>query len=261
MQTGSKKFESSVKNPRCRLRFERYHILRVIGRSVARCVLATGRTTPWSSSLLYWNCRWKQCTATIFNIFKAGMSRGLPAPFFYSVKRSNKPAEYEQARLWVLRLLQKAEFEKELEDLQKDRLNTKRLLKLNPFIDQEAMLRVGCDAEIFNDHKHPLLLSGDHHNTMDDSTSTIQNSLRRRYWIIKDQKVIHNELRRCIPCIKHNVRRNQQLMGRPNIDLVKLFNTAAWTMRALSEQRCRKDDLQVPWRGMYVTLCVWSVCC
>lgn len=78
--------------------------------------------------------------------------------------------EFSQARFTIIKAMQQDVYKKEFENLTQDsRVSRHRLLKrLDPFIDNEGMMRVGGwihAADLSDQEKHPLVIPSNHHIT------------------------------------------------------------------------------------------------
>lgn len=110
------------------------------------------------------------------------------------------PAEIQHTRNVVIRAIQKANYNKEINALvHNGSLNPKSPLSpLTPYLDGEGMLRVGGrldKAALTEDQKHPLIIPQGHVATLiarDAHEKTIHGGLqdtitwiRQKYWIIR----------------------------------------------------------------------------
>lgn len=138
-------------------------------------------------------------------------------------------SEISQAKQKIIKHIQQEEFVKEIKDLkQEGNLNTKsKLLKLNPYLDENDILRVGGrlkKAHISHDMQHPIILphSGrlteliieDAHQTMLHAGARLTlGFIRQKYWILGGNVATKKQLRRCVICKKQNPDSQQQIMG------------------------------------------------
>lgn len=102
-----------------------------------------------------------------------------------------------------------------------------RLLCLDPFVDNEGLLRVGGrlqNSSLPYDQKHPILLSHDHHVTLmivrDAHLTTLHggNSLtlsyiRQKYWILGGKRTVKSSIRKCVKCTRYRSSTASQKMG------------------------------------------------
>lgn len=101
------------------------------------------------------------------------------------------------------------------------------LIKLNPFLDTNGILRVGGrmeNANITYDEKHPiivpnhstlskLLLKEAHVETLHGSVQQMLHYVRARYWIMGGRRAAVSITKQCLECIRHRAEPTVQLMG------------------------------------------------
>ncbi|XP_044735414.1 uncharacterized protein LOC123297721 [Chrysoperla carnea] len=136
-------------------------------------------------------------------------------PFKYKALSVEEKLETE---IRILKIIQSEQFSAEIEQL-KETGETKnlRLRGLNPFIDDNGLLRVGGrlkHAPISFTKKHPILLPSHHHITdiiireihKNNFHSGIQgtlSNLRHKFWILDGKNQVRQITRNCIDCIKN----------------------------------------------------------
>ncbi|XP_011699812.1 PREDICTED: uncharacterized protein LOC105457069 [Wasmannia auropunctata] len=129
----------------------------------------------------------------------------------------------------LIRQEQEITFEKDIKDLRnKGVVSSQSSLKqLNPFIDEENLLRVGGRLQRSNlqsDVKHPyllhqrskltkLIIEHEHRRLMHAGAEATLASVRLKYWPLKARGTVRKLLRHCIKCFKHRPRFSEQLMG------------------------------------------------
>lgn len=125
-------------------------------------------------------------------------------------------SDLETAELVILRELQSKHFADEIKNIKKGKLPSHSLRKLDPFVDDNGLLRVGgrlTHAHIPYESRHPLLLPGRHHLVdliIDDchrsnchtGSHLLMSLLRQRYWIISARNIIRQRIRQCNFCFK-----------------------------------------------------------
>ncbi|XP_043263948.1 uncharacterized protein LOC122404113 [Colletes gigas] len=137
--------------------------------------------------------------------------------------------ELQDAHLQVIKVIQEREFQQEFQCLTKgNELNKhSKLLRLNPFIDEFGVLRVGgrlTNANINYSHKHPILLPRSNHVTdiiirhahTKHWHPGVQNTLaivRQHYWPIDGKNRTRYIIHKCIACYKVNPKPPNYLMG------------------------------------------------
>ena len=123
------------------------------------------------------------------------------------------PTEIEAARLRWLRIIQRQDFAPEIQQLEAGRPlpNRSRLLRMNPYLDEQGLLRVGGrlrHSDLSLDAQHQVLLPRDnrltellvaetHRRTLHGGTQLTLATLRQRYWIPQGRQCIKALLHRC----------------------------------------------------------------
>ncbi|XP_031346826.1 uncharacterized protein LOC116173472 [Photinus pyralis] len=102
-----------------------------------------------------------------------------------------------------------------------------KITSLNPFIDQDGVLRVGgrlSNSLLTYSEKHPciigakshlahLLIIDAHQKTLHGGLQITLAYLRRRYWIINGRRTAQGTIRKCARCIRYKKQTATQLMG------------------------------------------------
>lgn len=166
-----------------------------------------------------------------------------------SADRNNAPlstVELKNTLHIFIRLSQQMYFSSELSSLQGQRFISKqsKIASLNPFIDNEGMLRVGGRLQQSNlsyDSKHQLILHphaniaqliihSEHLRLLHAGVQLTQFSLRQRYWILRDKLTIRSIIRKCSRCFRFSAKKQTQLLGQlpsPRITPSKPFAHSA----------------------------------
>lgn len=90
------------------------------------------------------------------------------------------------------------------------------LTSLNPFIDNNGILRVGGRIEHANtpyDQRHPIILPRHshlstrivdyiHHQTLHGNVQLMLNVIRLRYWIINARSIVKRCIHNCVTCVR-----------------------------------------------------------
>jgi Pao retrotransposon peptidase/Protein of unknown function (DUF1759)/Family of unknown function (DUF5641)/Putative peptidase (DUF1758)/Integrase zinc binding domain len=120
------------------------------------------------------------------------------------------------------------EFSEEIKHLLQNKPVPKgsKLTKLNPFIDDYGILRVGGrlqHAEVEESFKHPiimpkhhvtnLIIEEEHKKAKHAGCLLTLNITRRKYWIIGGKAAVNAVLHKCILCLRFKTNNQQQLMG------------------------------------------------
>jgi hypothetical protein len=121
--------------------------------------------------------------------------------------------EISRALCALVYCVQLSSFSDEIALLQKGLSCSKSIRQLDPFIDENGIVRVGGrldNADIPYAHKHPMLLPSrhrltdliiDHHHLRlkHPGLNTLQANLKQEFWILSFRKAIHSRLRQCVP--------------------------------------------------------------
>ncbi len=130
----------------------------------------------------------------------------------------------------IIKLVQEHEFSEEIQILQQNKSLSKnnRLASLNPFIDEEGILRVGGrmkKASYLYHVKHPIILPGFghivnliiqkyHQKTSHQGRGMTMNEIRSRgYWIIGASKAVSSHIFKCVTCRRLRGKNLQQRMS------------------------------------------------
>lgn len=138
-------------------------------------------------------------------------------------------SELLRARQVIIRHYQLLEFGDEISCLKTEKsISAKsKILSLNPFIDEDGLLRVGGrlkHAEISKDKKHPLiiphaghlttlLIDQAHRDTYHGGARLTLSRLRNYYWVIGGNRAVKKHIRACVTCKKNNPVKQHQIMG------------------------------------------------
>ncbi|VDI06575.1 Hypothetical predicted protein, partial [Mytilus galloprovincialis] len=129
----------------------------------------------------------------------------------------------------IIRFVQNQHFDDEVQRL-KDKLNVKRtsrLFKLDSYIDEKGILRVGgrlARSNLTETSKHPIILpkqstlsysiiQGIHRSIGHLGKNAILTELRQKYWIIGANGIIKNIVSKCVICRKYQAPIMQQKMA------------------------------------------------
>lgn len=138
------------------------------------------------------------------------------------------PEEQQRALSRWVGVIQGNEFQDELRILRTGVGRMKKsLVRLNPFIDEHGMLRVGGrlrNAELPYSARHPLilpkkgalveLLVWDRHiRNSHAGCNTLLGILQREFWILSARRVIRSVVFRCLPCYRLKAATMQPQMG------------------------------------------------
>ncbi|XP_055715552.1 uncharacterized protein LOC129809615 [Phlebotomus papatasi] len=137
--------------------------------------------------------------------------------------------EIQKTNQHIIRAIQKQSFPSEYKSLQEGKQvpRQSRVAKLNPFLDDSQMIRVGGRIQASNltvEQKHPILLPPKHHLTRLISDMThlqtchggphmILATMRQMYWPLRGLDVAKATVRQCIRCFRCNPKAAHQIMG------------------------------------------------
>ncbi|KRX12510.1 Transposon Tf2-6 polyprotein, partial [Trichinella nelsoni] len=140
-------------------------------------------------------------------------------------ERKTKPLEVreiDKAEKFWWKTLQKEEFPEELESLKREKKLPKssRLWPLNPYIDDNGILRVGgrlrhsdlpfhTKYPVLLPNQHPLvklLVRDQHIRQLHAGVDQTLSCLRQRYWIVNGRSVVKQVIRECVTCRKENAK-------------------------------------------------------
>ncbi|UYV78053.1 hypothetical protein LAZ67_15003314 [Cordylochernes scorpioides] len=115
--------------------------------------------------------------------------------------------EIRSSELKIIKVVQECYFSVEINALLSSKAlpKTNKLLCLNPFIDQNGILR---------SHVTELIIRQCHQEHFHSSFNLTCSILRRTYWIINGRSFVKQILKNCVQCFKVNARPNTQLMGK-----------------------------------------------
>ncbi|CAG9132562.1 unnamed protein product [Plutella xylostella] len=102
-----------------------------------------------------------------------------------------------------------------------------KLLPLNPFIDENGLIRVGgrLSNSLYDyDTKHPIILHASHHVSklifeyyhkllLHAGPQLLLSNVRHKYWVINGRNLARKVLRSCIKCCRFSGRTIQPIMG------------------------------------------------
>ncbi|KRY46182.1 hypothetical protein T03_13469 [Trichinella britovi] len=119
---------------------------------------------------------------------------------------------------YSLKTVQRDDFHDEIQILQNGRPlpNENRLNTLDPFLDEDGLLRVGGGLRLSNfdyEMKYPIILPKKHHvvnliidrahsNTLHAGNSQTLTTLRQNFWILNGRAAVKRVLRNCVICKK-----------------------------------------------------------
>ncbi|XP_076384364.1 uncharacterized protein LOC143262699 [Megalopta genalis] len=157
-------------------------------------------------------------------------------------KGSLTVSELSQSRVTILRMLQEMYFKTEILALrrQSDPYLHGKLAKLNPFLDQDGLLRVGGrlkNSTLTYSQKHPILLPkshittciimNEHKNLLHAGAQTTLYSLRRTYWPIDGRSLVWRTIHGCVRCRRASPPSVEYIMG--NLPIARVTESRPFT--------------------------------
>ncbi|CAK1585754.1 unnamed protein product [Parnassius mnemosyne] len=137
------------------------------------------------------------------------------------------PSERREALMHWTRMVQTEQFEPVIENLKRGSVIKGALARLNLFLDNAGMLRVGGrlkNSQLPYGARHPLLLPKDgalvrllvaHHHVKNAHAgcNALSAILQREFWILSGRRLIRSVIFNCISCYKLKATISQPLMG------------------------------------------------
>ncbi|XP_062704390.1 uncharacterized protein LOC134286740 [Aedes albopictus] len=131
-----------------------------------------------------------------------------------------------RAEISIVRILQQSELHEEIQSIQRGDF-PKRMANLQPFIDDEGLLRVGGrlqNSKLPFEAKHQLLLPRKHRVTemlirkyhedrLHEGQSGLLAAIRQKFWLTNARSAIRKVIHDCVKCFRTKPRSIQPLMG------------------------------------------------
>lgn len=137
--------------------------------------------------------------------------------------------EIEDSFEILIRMSQKMSFSVDYERLKnkKHLRNNSSILSLNPFIDENQIIRVGGrihNSEFAYSKKHPILLSHSHHLTklilehehrhlLHAGPQLLLSHIREQFWVTCGRSAVRYIVKRCVRCSRFMAKGVQPIMG------------------------------------------------
>lgn len=126
--------------------------------------------------------------------------------------------ERNKALRLFIKHIEHQHFFDDIQKLHKGKTLPKQLRKLNPFIDDLGVLRVGgrlSRSGLAYEHKHPALLPRKceltkrivreiHQNHFHPGINTTHYLVAQQFWILSPKRAIRSALQNCIQCFRTN---------------------------------------------------------
>ncbi|XP_063903768.1 uncharacterized protein LOC135123205 [Zophobas morio] len=133
----------------------------------------------------------------------------------------------QRVMAWTLRFVHNCKNTNKIRRINKAPSNNSKILSLNPFMDENKLIRVGGrlkNSALDRDVKHPILLPKnrvvtkllvrqEHERLLHAGPQATLASIRQRFWIISARSAIRQILHKCHPCFKINPTRPKFKMG------------------------------------------------
>ncbi|XP_072395161.1 uncharacterized protein [Diabrotica undecimpunctata] len=137
-------------------------------------------------------------------------------------------SELQNAELKIIKMLQYSNFSSEISELKKGKtLSNKCLLPLNPFLDENEMLRVGGrlrNSDVTFDQRYPLLLPSknrvvrlilhrEHVRLCHSGPQNTLSQIRLKYWPLNGLREVKKVTHQCMVCFKFRAKPATQIMA------------------------------------------------
>lgn len=150
--------------------------------------------------------------------------------------------ELTKSQSHIIKVLQSLHFAKELHELKTEvPIRNKNIAKLNPFLDNKGLLRVGgrlANADIPYEQKHPILLpshnktvslmlSYEHHRLGHAGAQNVLSSFRLKFWPLNGLKETKQLISRCVTCYRFKAQPATQIMAqlpKDRVNISRAFN-------------------------------------
>ncbi|XP_039315361.1 uncharacterized protein LOC105205344 [Solenopsis invicta] len=140
-----------------------------------------------------------------------------------------KTTELNEAETRVLKLLQSTQFSNEIKLLRENKQlpSNSKIVKLNPFLDNDGLIRVGGRLRLSHltfPQKHPVLLPS-RHNLVDSIIREIHTrqhhtgiqttlyNLRQKFWLLDGKNQVRKVVRACTRCFRFRASTTEYKMG------------------------------------------------
>ncbi|XP_011691571.1 PREDICTED: uncharacterized protein LOC105452295 [Wasmannia auropunctata] len=140
-----------------------------------------------------------------------------------------KATEINAAEIRILRILQSTQFLNEIKALteNKDLPNKSKIANLNPFIDENGLIRVGGrlqSSQLTFAQRHPILLPSRHHLTdciiretherhYHAGIQSTLHTLRQKFWLLDGRNQVRKVVRACTRCFRFSASTVEYKMG------------------------------------------------
>lgn len=135
--------------------------------------------------------------------------------------------ERHHALMHIVKHVQGRSFSEEISNLKSKKALSKPFRKLNPFLDDQGVLRVGgriSRSGLEYEHRHPAFLPSDHpltlsiinfihHSHLHPGINTTHFLLLQQFWIIAAKRTIRRCLSKCVRCFRTNPQPLQPFMS------------------------------------------------
>lgn len=124
--------------------------------------------------------------------------------------------ELHETLLLLVKHVQAKNFCDEISRLTQGKVLSKQMRKLNPFVDENGILRVGgrlSRSGLEFEHKHPallprksrvtyLIIEAIHHENCHPGINTVQYLITQQFWILSPKRAIRHCLSKCVKCFR-----------------------------------------------------------
>lgn len=165
--------------------------------------------------------------------------------------------ELKDSRNFWIRFVQHLEFSQEIYAIKNEKKILRRspILKLNPFLCTDNLLRVGGklrNSALSYNEKHPIIIPSKHHlsnllidechiKTLHGGVQLMMGNLQRQFWIIDGRSTINRRIHKCIKCFRQRAKGQVQLMA----DLPKARVSISRPITNSSVEYCGPIDIKL----------------
>nr|XP_041631965.1 uncharacterized protein LOC121502439 [Drosophila kikkawai]XP_041631966.1 uncharacterized protein LOC121502439 [Drosophila kikkawai] len=181
---------------------------------------------------------------------------------FWELEEESKDEKQQEQQFMTEKLCLRAD--KEIEQKNK-------ILRLNPLLDKDGILRVGGRLQNSNlrfDVQHPIILDKchitkliiekAHKETLHGGINLMRNQIQRKYWIFRLRDSLKKVLRECVTCARYRQCTGKQIMGnlpKCRVNVAYPFLTTGIDYAGPYHIKCSKNRGQKTFKG-YISMFV-----
>lgn len=179
--------------------------------------------------------------------------------------------EIDEAEVKIMKIVQTVCFTRELHELKNKRSTNKiNIAALNPFIDENGLIRVGGHlkmSELAFPQKHPILLLSRHFLTdifikethkkhYHTGVQTTLYIIRRKFWILDGRNQVRRIVRTCVRCFRFNAETVQYKMS--SLPKMRVCNAIPFYHTGIDFLRKGNIEIEIRSRHTYACSYAWS---